>query len=148
VEGFTLSVVHYSVMVSSKLRIVTWHEQQASQRSLAKLFDDAAITEVALHVPVRSDRAEVLHAHVRNWLLIHLEVFRFVCGITGKVSGFANLIGFCRLLRAFYKTFFQLTLSATKISSHLRKLTASENDQCCDCDPKPFVHAFKPNAQR
>jgi hypothetical protein len=128
VEAFALSIVNYSVMIASKLRIVTRHQQQSSQCSLAKLFYNAAITKVALHVPVRGDRAEVLHANVRKGLLIHLQVFRFGGNIAGNVGGFAKLISFGRLFRALSKTLFELALSATKIASHLRELTASEND--------------------
>ena len=71
-DAFTFGVTHHSFAIASELGIVTREEHEAGQYSSTELFDDRAITELAVDLPMGGDRAEVHNASVgtggRTWI--------------------------------------------------------------------------------
>ena len=70
-EVLALGVARDALTVAAELRIVRRQELEAGDGPLAELVDHPAVTEDAVHFPVRRDRAEVddLHVSLRRDLL-------------------------------------------------------------------------------
>ena len=60
----TISIMNDPVVVAPELRIMARDKLQAGKASLAKLFDQISVAEIALNIPVRRDRPEVHDTHM------------------------------------------------------------------------------------
>ena len=58
-EVLSLGIADYAFTVPTELRVVRWNQLQASLHPVPETLDHCSVAEVALQVPVGSDRAEV-----------------------------------------------------------------------------------------
>jgi hypothetical protein len=89
-QGLSLRVTGDPFAVATELGIVGRQELEPGQGSLPELVEDAPITEDALHLPVRGERAEVHDADVplrRLRLLLKLVRRRDHCDSSGSGCG-------------------------------------------------------------
>lgn len=87
-QALALRVAGHALAVATKLRVVRREQLETGSHPHTELIDDVRVTENALYVPVRSDRAQVDDAHMplQRQVLQRFRIHTHTCS-SHKCSG-------------------------------------------------------------